>query len=100
MQSRSGSDVGKEKRVETKSYKDYHLKYLESFHQIFPIIFQFRGGGFVAGSKDSSANDLFCRRLAKVCDAIVIAVGYHLVSENRFLAAFDDGFKAVQCLAK
>ena len=54
----------------------------------------------MAGSKDSSANDLFCRRLYKVCDAIVIAVGYHLVSENRFLASFDDGFKAIQCLAK
>ena len=54
----------------------------------------------MAGSKDSSANDLFCKRLAKVCDAIVIVVGYHLAPENKFLAAFDDGFKAVQWLAK
>lgn len=100
MRSRSGVDAGKEKRVEAGNYRGYLPKDLESFHRRLPIIFQFHGGGFVAGSKDSAANDLFCRRLAKVCDAIVIAVGYRLAPENRFPAAFDDGFKAVQWLAK
>ena len=95
MRSRFEADAGK-----ARNYKGYLPKYLESIHRIFPIIFQFHSDWFVAGSKDSSSNNLFCRRLAKMCNAIVIAVGYHLVSENRFLAAFDDGFKAVQCLAK
>ena len=36
----------------------------------------------MAGSKDSSSNDLFCRRLDKVRDAIVIAVGYHPVCQR------------------
>lgn len=98
--SRSGPDAGKEKGVEAGNYKGYLPKNVESFNRRLPIIFQFHGGGFVAGSKDSSANDLFCRRLAKVCDAIVIAVGYRLAPENKFPAAFDDGFKAVQWLAK
>lgn len=100
VRSRSGADAGKEKRVEAGNYKGYLPKNLESVNRRLPIILQFHGGGFVAGSKDSSANDFFCRRLAKVCDAIVIAVGYRLAPENKFPAAFDDGFKAVQWLAK
>lgn len=31
-----------------------------------PVIVQFHGGGFVMGSNISSANDFFCRRIAKV----------------------------------
>jgi acetyl esterase/lipase len=31
-----------------------------------PVIVQFHGGGFVMGSNNSSANDFFCRRIAKV----------------------------------
>lgn len=100
MRSRSGEDAGKDKRVEAGNYRGYLPKNLESSHRRLPIIFQFHGGGFVAGSKDSAANDLFCRRLAKVCDSIVIAVGYRLAPENRYPAAFDDGFKAIQWLAK
>uniref|UniRef100_A0A5B7BX26 Putative CXE carboxylesterase n=1 Tax=Davidia involucrata TaxID=16924 RepID=A0A5B7BX26_DAVIN len=65
-----------------------------------PVIFQFHGGGFVSGSNDSVANDLFCRRIAKFCDAIVIAVGYRLAPENRYPAAFEDGLKALNWLGK
>ncbi|KAH7287592.1 hypothetical protein KP509_32G064000 [Ceratopteris richardii] len=65
-----------------------------------PIIVQFHGGGFVTGSKDSAANDTFCRRMAKLCDAIVIAVGYRLAPEHRYPAAFDDGFEVLNWLAK
>ncbi|KAJ0432069.1 putative carboxylesterase [Helianthus annuus] len=43
-----------------------------------PVVLQFHGGGFVTGSSVSVANDLFCRRIAKACDAIVVAVGYRL----------------------
>ncbi|KAJ8768313.1 hypothetical protein K2173_021253 [Erythroxylum novogranatense] len=65
-----------------------------------PVILQFHGGGWVSGSNDSVANDLFCRRIAKLCDVIVLAVGYRLAPENRYPAAFDDGLKVLQWLGK
>ncbi|CAI9111513.1 OLC1v1011756C1 [Oldenlandia corymbosa var. corymbosa] len=65
-----------------------------------PVMLQFHGGGFVSGSNDSVANDLFCRRIAKVCDVIVLAVGYRLAPENRYPAAFEDGLKVLHWLAK
>uniref|UniRef100_A0A803NAQ3 Alpha/beta hydrolase fold-3 domain-containing protein n=1 Tax=Chenopodium quinoa TaxID=63459 RepID=A0A803NAQ3_CHEQI len=55
-----------------------------------PVMLQFHGGGFVSGSSDSVANDFFCRRIAKYCDVIVLAVGYRLAPENRYPAAFED----------
>lgn len=65
-----------------------------------PVVLQFHGGGFVTGSNVSLANDLFCRRIAKACDAIVVAVGYRLAPESKFPAAFDDGVEALNWLAK
>ncbi|XP_028772420.1 probable carboxylesterase 11 [Neltuma alba] len=65
-----------------------------------PVMLQFHGGGWVSGSNDSVANDYFCRRIAKLCDAILIAVGYRLAPENRYPAAFEDGMKALNWLAK
>lgn len=65
-----------------------------------PVILQFHGGAFVSGSCDSVSNDVFCRRIAKLCDVIVIAVGYRLAPENRYPAAFDDGLKVLHWLAK
>lgn len=61
---------------------------------------QFHGGAFVSGSNTSAANDLFCRRIARLCDVIVIAVGYRLAPESRFPAAFEDGLKVLNWLAK
>lgn len=65
-----------------------------------PVMLQFHGGGFVSGSNDSVANDLFCRRIAKACDVIVLAVGYRLAPENRYPAAFEDGLKVLHWLGK
>ncbi|KAK8716982.1 hypothetical protein V6N13_044268 [Hibiscus sabdariffa] len=65
-----------------------------------PIMLQFHGGGWVSGSNDSVANDYFCRRIAKLCDIIVVAVGYRLAPENKYPAAFEDGFKVLNWLAK
>ncbi|KAK2969786.1 hypothetical protein RJ640_028066 [Escallonia rubra] len=65
-----------------------------------PVMLQFHGGGFVSGSSDSVANDFFCRRIAKLCDVIVLAVGYRLAPENRYPAAFEDGLKVLHWLAK
>lgn len=65
-----------------------------------PVMLQFHGGGWVSGSSDSVANDFFCRRIAKLCDVIVIAVGYRLAPENRYPAAFEDGLKVLNWLGK
>lgn len=65
-----------------------------------PVILQFHGGGWVSGSSDSVANDFFCRRIAKLCDVIVVAVGYRLAPENRYPAAFEDGLKVLNWLGK
>ncbi|KAH0939819.1 hypothetical protein HID58_007280 [Brassica napus] len=65
-----------------------------------PVMLQFHGGGWVSGSNDSVANDFFCRRMAKHCDVIVLAVGYRLAPENRYPAACEDGFKVLQWLGK
>ncbi|KAL8201341.1 hypothetical protein R6Q57_012680 [Mikania cordata] len=65
-----------------------------------PVVLQFHGGGFVTGSGVSLANDLFCRRIAKACDAIVVAVGYRLAPESKYPAAFEDGVEALNWLAK
>ena len=65
-----------------------------------PVMLQFHGGGWVSGSNDSVANDVFCRRMAKLCDVIVVAVGYRLAPENRYPAAFEDGLKVLNWLAK
>ncbi|KAL5997319.1 hypothetical protein ACLOJK_008249 [Asimina triloba] len=84
------------------SYRGYSPS-LENHQQScrkLPIMLQFHGGGFFSGSNDSVANDFFCRRIAKLCDVIVIAVGYRLAPENRFPAAFDDGLKVLNWLGK
>ncbi|KAL3644012.1 putative carboxylesterase 16 [Castilleja foliolosa] len=65
-----------------------------------PVMLQFHGGGFVSGCNDSVANDYFCRRIAKLCDVIVLAVGYRLAPENKYPAAFEDGLKVLHWLAK
>ncbi|KAG6507568.1 probable carboxylesterase 16 [Zingiber officinale] len=65
-----------------------------------PVILQFHGGAFVAGSNTSAANDFFCRRISKLLDVIVVAVGYRLAPESRYPAAFDDGVKVLNWLGK
>lgn len=65
-----------------------------------PVIVQFHGGAFATGAADSAANDAFCRRVARLCDAIVVAVGYRLAPESRYPAAFEDGFTVLKWIAK
>ncbi|KAJ6313527.1 hypothetical protein OIU77_014919 [Salix suchowensis] len=40
------------------------------------------------------------RRIAKLCDVIVVAVGYRLAPETKYPGAFEDGFKVLNWLAK
>ncbi|KAH0991816.1 hypothetical protein GBA52_003299 [Prunus armeniaca] len=69
-------------------------------HRKLPIFLQFHGGGFVSGSNDTSSNDAFCRRMAKLCDVIVVAVGYRLAPESPYPAAFEDGVLVLKWVAK
>nr|TKR83903.1 hypothetical protein D5086_0000266740 [Populus alba] len=71
-----------------------------TFHRKLPVMLQFHGGGFVSGSNESVGNDAFCRRIAKLCDVIVVAVGYRLAPETKYPGAFEDGFKVLNWLAK
>eukprot|EP00250_Pteridium_aquilinum_P007288 c17040_g1_i1 orf=682-2214(+) len=92
--------VARDTHDDIANYQGYHPDFTAENHKKLPIIVQFHGGGFVTGSKDSVANDIFCRRMAKLCDAIVVAVGYRLAPEHKYPAAFDDGFDALSWLAK
>lgn len=65
-----------------------------------PVIVHFHGGGWISGGSDTVANDVFCRRLARSCDAVVVSVGYRLAPESRYPAAFEDGVKVLNWLAK
>ncbi|CAI8585316.1 unnamed protein product [Vicia faba] len=73
---------------------------LDNRRRKLPVMLQFHGEGWVSGSNDSVANDLFCRRIAKLFDVIVVAVGYRLAPEIRYPAAFEDGLKVLNWLAK
>ncbi|KAL6518761.1 putative carboxylesterase 11 [Orobanche hederae] len=85
-------------KPERGSYKGYNP--VGNNCRRLPVMLQFHGGGFVSGSNDSVANDFFCRRIVKLCDVIVLAVGYRLAPENKYPAAFDDGLKVLHWLAK
>lgn len=97
------ADVGGNSKQDPAIYRGYSPD-LDSHRRHssrkLPLILQFHGGGFVSGSNDSAANDLFCRRIAKLCDVIVISVGYRLAPENRYPAAFEDGLKVLNWLGK
>ncbi|KAG6486650.1 hypothetical protein ZIOFF_055229 [Zingiber officinale] len=87
------------------NYRGYLPSVVDARHRVgrskrLPVIIQFHGGGFIAGSNTSNANDFYCRRIAKLCDAIVIAVGYRLAPESRYPAAFEDGLKVLHWLGK
>ncbi|KAL3813860.1 hypothetical protein ACJIZ3_015128 [Penstemon smallii] len=93
-----GSSIDSNLKSEAGSYRGYNP--VGNNCRRLPVMLQFHGGGFVSGSNDSMANDYFCRRIAKFCDVIVLAVGYRLAPENKYPAAFEDGLKVLHWLAK
>lgn len=81
-------------------YRGYSPVAMGKHCRKLPVMLQFHGGMFVSGSNESAANDAFCRRMAKLCDVIVVAVGYRLAPESRYPAAFEDGLKVLNWLSK
>ncbi len=59
-----------------------------------PVVCYFHGGGWVLG--DSQSDDPFCRDLCVRSGAIVVSVNYRHGPEDRFPAAADDAFAALQ----
>lgn len=53
-----------------------------------PTVAFLHGGGYVIGDLDT--HDAFCRRMAVVCDAVVVASDYRLAPEHPFPAAVED----------
>ncbi|GMI76813.1 hypothetical protein like AT3G27320 [Hibiscus trionum] len=96
--SRRSSFKGLGSRYDSNVYRGYSPSSKKC--RKLPIMLQFHGGGWVSGSNESVANDSFCRRIAKLCDVIVLAVGYRLAPENKYPAAFDDGMKVLHWLGK
>lgn len=94
------SSVGADGSVVYKGYSPPEMKRGKSGHKRLPVVLQFHGGGFVSGSNESASNDEFCRRIVRLCDVIVVAVGYRLAPESRYPAAFDDGLKVLNWMKK
>ena len=59
-----------------------------------PIVLYIHGGGWVVGS--IATYDNVCRKLANRAQAIVVSVGYRLAPENKFPAAVEDVYIALQ----
>jgi len=62
-----------------------------------PIVAYFHGGGWVLGG--AASDDPLCRDLCVQSDAIIISMDYRHAPEERFPAAPDDGYAAVQWIA-
>ena len=62
-----------------------------------PVFVYFHGGGWVFGTID--AVDRTCRALANSAECVVVNVDYRLAPENKFPAAAEDAYAAVQYVA-
>ena len=76
---------------------DYRL-YRPDTQGPHPVTVYFHGGGWVLG--DHASDDAFCRDLCNNSNSIIISANYRHAPEDRFPAAADDGFAAVQWAAE
>jgi acetyl esterase len=61
-----------------------------------PITVYFHGGCFISGGFDTHHHQL--RQLAKLSNTLVICIKYRLAPENKYPAAHDDVYQAVQLI--
>jgi cation diffusion facilitator CzcD-associated flavoprotein CzcO/acetyl esterase/lipase len=75
---------------------DYRLYRPES-EGPHPVTLYFHGGGWVFG--DHTSDDALCRDLCVKSNSIVISVNYRHAPDDRFPAAADDGYAALNWVA-
>lgn len=63
-----------------------------------PAFVWFHGGAFLMGGLDTA--DSICRRIASVSGAVVVAVQYRLAPEHDLYACREDGYAAVEWIAR
>lgn len=63
-----------------------------------PILIFFHGGGFVAGSLDAYDNPL--RSVTNRCECIVVSVAYRLAPKDKYPAAVEDAYAAIEWVAE
>jgi acetyl esterase len=63
-----------------------------------PVLVYYHGGGFVIGSLDGW--DPVMRSLANASGCAIVSVDYRLAPENKFPAAVDDAYAAVEWVAR
>eukprot|EP00262_Sarcandra_glabra_P017580 TRINITY_DN605_c0_g2_i1.p1 TRINITY_DN605_c0_g2~~TRINITY_DN605_c0_g2_i1.p1 ORF type:complete len:346 (+),score=32.42 TRINITY_DN605_c0_g2_i1:308-1345(+) len=68
--------------------------------EIVPVILFFHGGSFAHSSSNSAIYDTLCRRLVRICNAVVVSVNYRRTPENPYPCAYDDGWAALQWVNK
>ncbi len=66
--------------------------------EAMPAAIYFHGGGFFAGGLDET--DDFARNIARLADAVVINVDYHLSPEAKFPVAVNDAYAALCWVAE
>ena len=64
----------------------------------FPILVFFHGGGWVVGNLDT--HDCACRLLTTGAKYLLVAVDYRLAPENKFPAAIEDAFAALEWVSE
>ena len=65
---------------------------------LLPVCVFYHGGGMVIGSLDSY--DTLCRQLSVQSGCIIVSVDYRLAPENKFPAAVDDAFAALDWVSQ
>jgi acetyl esterase len=63
-----------------------------------PALIWFHGGGFMVGGLDTA--DPICRQIASISGAAVVAVQYRLAPEHDLYAGREDGFAALDWIAR
>lgn len=67
-----------------------------SITEVVPVVVFFHGGSFTHSSANSAIYDTLCRRLVKICKAVVVSVDYRRSPEYRYPCAYDDGWSALK----
>lgn len=61
-----------------------------------PVLVYFHGGSFVHSCANSAIYDALCRRLARMCGAVIIAVNFRRAPEHRYPCAYEDGLTSLR----